>query len=134
MPQRNLIIGLVITVCALTVALYLEIRSPAPELPLDMVALQEKAEQGDASAQLLVADLYERGVLQDDTKSVYWLKKAAEQGHPLGQFTLGLAYITGQGITQDQQAGCELLRKAAAQRVPLDAKRLFDDALDKLCR
>ena len=65
--------------------------------------IKERAEQGDANAQLELGVVYEygRGVPQDHATAVTWYKKAAEQGKASAQFNLGLMYDNGQGVPQD---------------------------------
>ena len=41
------------------------------------------------------------GVRKDDTKAVYWLKKAAYQRHPKAQNDLGFHYMYGQGVERN---------------------------------
>ena len=41
------------------------------------------------------------GVPQDDAEAVNWHLKAAEQGHALAQFYLGVSYERGEGVLQD---------------------------------
>lgn len=58
------------------------------------------AEKGLSSAQFNLAAMYSGGygVRKDDTKAVYWLKKAAYQRHPIAQNDLGFHYMYGQGV------------------------------------
>lgn len=41
------------------------------------------------------------GVEQDFRQASVWYRKAAEQGHPGAQATLGVFYDAGQGVKQD---------------------------------
>jgi TPR repeat protein len=61
------------------------------------------AEQGDATAQLRFAGMYEsgQGVLQDYKEVVKWTRLAAEQGDAVGQSLLGALYKEGEGVPQD---------------------------------
>jgi len=56
---------------------------------------QSKADQGDTDAQFNLGLLYYSGVgtPQDSKKAVYWLTKAAEQGHITAQYKLGNLYL-----------------------------------------
>ena len=58
---------------------------------------RELAEAGDATAQLRLAQLYERGqgVLQSFVDAVHWFRAAAEQGSVPAQARLGEIYLTG---------------------------------------
>jgi TPR repeat protein len=61
------------------------------------------AEQGDASAQYNLGEMYRRGdgVPQDFATAMKWYTLAAEQGNASAQYTLGLMYYNGQGVPQD---------------------------------
>lgn len=81
--------------------------------------LTEKAEAGDVQAQRDLAASYASGdgVEQDYAKAAIWYTKAAEQGHPDGQFFLGLANILGIGgvVPVNRDRGRVLLTQAASQ-------------------
>ncbi|MFT0211701.1 tetratricopeptide repeat protein [Pseudomonas sp. F1_0610] len=81
-------------------------------LPVSVIAAQcevsdldlcNKAEAGDASAQIILGRMYATGdgVTQDSAKAVVWYKKAAEQGDAKAQANLGVAYENGYGVKQD---------------------------------
>lgn len=72
---------------------------------------------GDPLDQLLLADDYRNGngLDQDDKKSIYWYRKAAEQGNKHGQACLGIGYRDGRGIEQNDEQAVFWLRKAAEQ-------------------
>jgi hypothetical protein len=55
------------------------------------------------------------GVNRDQTASIEWYRKAAEQGFALAQFNLGVAYENGNGVTQDYATADAWYRKAADQ-------------------
>ncbi len=61
------------------------------------------AEQGDASAQLNLGNMYTDGqfLIQDYAEAVKWYKLAATQDHALAQATLGAMYSSGRGVVQD---------------------------------
>ena len=44
---------------------------------------------------------YGRGVAKDEAEAVIWYRKAAEQGYPSAQWSLGFAYYHGEGVPQD---------------------------------
>jgi TPR repeat protein len=54
----------------------------------------EAAEQGDASAQFNLGQIYRKGkgVAQNDAEAAKWYRKAAEQGHVKAQYNLGVSY------------------------------------------
>ena len=41
------------------------------------------------------------GVPEDKKEAAKWYRKAAEQGHALAQYDLGLAYFNGAGVPED---------------------------------
>jgi TPR repeat protein len=45
----------------------------------------------------------------DIEQAVYWYKKSAEQGNPLGQGKLGECYLYGKGVEKDEKLGYKLL-------------------------
>jgi hypothetical protein len=56
-----------------------------------------------------------RGVPQDYTQAIFWLRKAAEQGNANAQAALGMMYANGQGVPQDYAQALFWYRKAAEQ-------------------
>ena len=54
---------------------------------LDFRETLQAAERGDAHAQALLGEMYEkgRGVRQDYAEAVKWFRQAAEQGHAVAQ-------------------------------------------------
>ncbi len=88
----------------------------------DYAALLEKlrplAEAGDAAAQYALFLCIHRGgngVAQDDAQALAWLQKAAAQGFPEAQYSLGVFYEKGHGIPQDDDRARAWYEKAAAQ-------------------
>ncbi len=65
--------------------------------------IQDRAEAGDADAQLQLGHLYEsgEGVPKDYAEAAKWYRKAAEQGLADAQVQLGLLYEIGQGFPKD---------------------------------
>jgi TPR repeat protein len=61
------------------------------------------AEQGVASAQFYLGQMYEkgRGVRQDHPTALTWFRKAAAQGYAGPQNSLGLMYERGRGVRKD---------------------------------
>ncbi|MEP7302465.1 MAG: tetratricopeptide repeat protein [Caldimonas sp.] len=97
-----------------------------------MQELQILAAQGDARAQNELASFYRRGrgVTLDPAEAARlgpaaghgeaaaWLRKAAEQNHPLALGDLGVAYLKGFGMAKDEQQALLWLRRAAARGNP----------------
>ncbi len=57
-------------------------------------------------------DAYQR---KDYKLAAEWFRKAADKGDAKAQYNLGMAYDTGQGVTQDYKQAAEWYRKAAVQ-------------------
>lgn len=78
---------------------------------------RKAAEQGDADAQYILAQMYfdGRGVPQDDRLAEAWYRKAAQQGYASAQVNLGLMHVTGRGVSKDDHQAVVWLRKAADQ-------------------
>ncbi|MHB8563542.1 MAG: tetratricopeptide repeat protein [Acidiferrobacteraceae bacterium] len=57
------------------------------------------------------------GVPKNDTKAVYWWRKAAAQGYAVAaaEYNLGVAYYSGEGVPQNYQKAAYWYRKAAEQ-------------------
>ena len=125
--QRAALTLAVVTLLGLVCSMLAQSQTPAIEKLL--THLRALAEQGDASAQFLLADLYENGrggVPQDDGEAVAWYRKAAEQGHVSAQFDLGDMYANGRGVPQDDAEAARWYRKAAEQGFELAQHELGD--------
>ena len=79
--------------------------------------LKKAAEQGNASAQFNLGNMYRLGeaVIQDDEEAVTWFRLASEQGHASAQFNLGLMYRDGKGVLKDDKEAVKWYQLAAAQ-------------------
>jgi len=79
--------------------------------------LRASAEQGDATAQFKLGELYFRGlgVPKDEVEAVNWYRKAADQGHAIAQNYLGSMYRLGLGVAKDEAEAVKWYRKAAEQ-------------------
>jgi uncharacterized protein len=78
---------------------------------------RQAADQGDASAQGSLRDLYRQGqgVTQDFSEAYKWSWAAAEQGDPLGEFTVAGLNLLGQGRPVDHREAVKWARLAAEQ-------------------
>jgi len=75
------------------------------------------AEQGDASAQKNLGDMYRfgQGVPWDNIEAVKWFRKAADQGLAQAQDSLGYMYQFGHGLDKDYAEAFRWYHKAAVQ-------------------
>jgi hypothetical protein len=73
------------------------------------------AEEGDAEAQTLVGEIYERGAGGEPNyaAAAQWYRRAAEQGNTRAQFNLGTLYEQGLGVEADKLAALNWYRQAS---------------------
>eukprot|EP00698_Gefionella_okellyi_P018937 TRINITY_DN5740_c0_g1_i1.p1 TRINITY_DN5740_c0_g1~~TRINITY_DN5740_c0_g1_i1.p1 ORF type:complete len:120 (-),score=17.95 TRINITY_DN5740_c0_g1_i1:440-799(-) len=74
---------------------------------------------------------WDKGILRDRARAVQLFQQAAEQGHYLAQFELGVAYMTGEFLPEDVQQAKHWLQMAADQGY-WDAKRRCDALSDSV--
>ena len=74
-----------------------------------------RAEQGDAAAQTLIAELYARGlgVAQNAERAAGWYQLASKNGDRLATFELGMLYQAGTGVPRKLARGIEHLSELA---------------------
>jgi TPR repeat protein len=58
---------------------------------------------------------YGRGVPQSFSEAATWCRRSAEQGHPQGQYMLGLLYDKGHGVPENFVQAYKWLNLAAAR-------------------
>jgi TPR repeat protein len=58
-------------------------------------------------------------VPQDDVEAARWYRKAADQGHPAAQCSLGVCYSKGEGVVQDHPEAVKWYRKAGEHGLAL---------------
>ena len=73
------------------------------------------AEKGNAPAQTLIAELYEKGlgIAKDTKQSAKWYEIAAKSGNREAQFSYALKLLEGKDVERDKEQGVEMLRQAA---------------------
>lgn len=81
----------------------------------DLVALEAKANQGDADAQFRLGLRYGNAVGDDLDlpRAAQWYRKAADQNHALAQYNLGVMFARGQGMPQDDATAAGWMHRAA---------------------
>jgi len=78
----------------------------------------EKAKQGSAVSQYIIATQYQHGfgeMEEDDVEAVKWMRKAALQGAAIAEYSLGLMLANGEGVPKNYLKAMEWLNKAARQ-------------------
>ena len=98
---------------------------------LGISILRETAEQGNATAQLYLGNLYFSGedVEENYEEAFEWFKKAAEQGDADAQYSLAICYAHGLGTEGNGEKAFEWYKKAAEQG-HADAQYSLADAYD----
>ncbi|OCH19045.1 MULTISPECIES: J domain-containing protein [unclassified Aliivibrio] len=83
-------------------------------------SLEEKAELGDARAQVKLAMEYESGTNRpiNIDHAIQWYKQAAIQDNTTAQFNLGQIYKNGYGVAQDSKQAIYWFTRAATQNNP----------------
>ena len=98
-------------------------------------SLQMKADQGDASAQLLVAAAYRYGiqVAKDPQQFIAWTRRSAESGNAEAQFAVAMMYGNGKLTgTRDIENMIVWERRAAENGHPVAQHNLGNHYLDGL--
>lgn len=75
------------------------------------------AERGSSLAQRTLGKRFAtgtKGATKDMGQAIYWWKMAADNGDPMAQFNLGMAYLQGAGTSQDRVRAHMWLSLAAA--------------------
>lgn len=76
---------------------------------------EDKAIKADAQNMLSLYYMFGNGVDVDNSKALYWLLPAAENGSALAQYNLGIFYLNGNGVPKSQKEAKRWFKKAAAQ-------------------
>ncbi|MCM1129431.1 MAG: sel1 repeat family protein [Alistipes senegalensis] len=78
---------------------------------------RERAEQGEADAQLMMGQVYAMGdmVKADMAQAFSWFMKAAQQNHAEAQFRVAEMYLYGQGVDQNFSHAEKWAKKSAEQ-------------------
>ena len=83
----------------------------------DFEETKRLAEQGDATAQYNLGNMYDSGrvVPENDAEAVRWYRLAAEQGVAFAQSNLGSMYRTGDGVPENDVEAVRWYRLSAEQ-------------------
>jgi TPR repeat protein len=85
----------------------------AGDYPRAIQELQPLADQGDATAEYLLAEIYYGGHGGSLSEAVKWMTASAEQGYAQAQARLGLMYATGKGVPLDNMTAYRWFALAA---------------------
>ena len=101
----------------ITLTLLLMFSTQALSNDIDVTQLYQKAQSGDAQAQLDLANHYYtgEGVEKNEQGAVIWYRKAAEQGHAVAQFNLAYCYHNGIGVEKNEREAVIWYKEAARQ-------------------
>ena len=91
------------------------------------------AESGDAEAQTVVGEIYEKGLgtKPDFAKAASWYRKAADQGHARAQFNLGTLYEQGLGVEKDALQALNLYRSAGGLEGDVGYEEAYRQELER---
>ena len=86
------------------------------DIPLALTYYQAAAKDGIAEAQYALGHLQQQGdIINKDTQSaIFWLTKAADQGHIAAQYELVEILYFGQGITPQPDKAIALMQQYAS--------------------
>jgi hypothetical protein len=86
-----------------------------PAAPVSTGLPHDRAERGDAEAQLQLGMRYAEGdgVIQNDKEAARWFALAAKQGLAEAQYQYGLALLHGKGVVQDYRSAFGWIEKPA---------------------
>ncbi|KAF9930951.1 hypothetical protein FBU30_011060 [Linnemannia zychae] len=87
----------------------------------DFQKLMAQAKANNMLAQVTLGNMYLEGdssVTKDYQQAMYWFRKAADQGDPIGQRKVGYLYDNGLGIPRNEPLAIEWYTKAAEQGNP----------------
>lgn len=75
----------------------------------------ERAQQGDAAAQTLVAEMMTKGygIARDPKGAIFWYSQAAEGGDAAAMFQYALLLMKGRDVPADKKKADEYMRRAA---------------------
>src|SRR3569623_1417592 len=90
---------------------------PAASLSAEMQQMEQRARDGDVTAQLELGSAYSlgRGVDKDNAAARMWLSQAPDKGSAVAQVMLAYFYRDGLGVERDLSASARLFVKAAQQ-------------------
>ncbi len=80
-----------------------------------------RAEKGDAAAQTLIAELYEKGlgIAKDTKQSTIWYEIAAKSGNREAQFSYALKLLQGKDLPRNKVAGEAMMKQSAEAGHPI---------------
>ena len=85
---------------------------------IDEETLRRMAKPGDLRAQFYLGARLSAGnggTERNPREAVIWLRKSADQGFPLAQFSLGILYEQGEGVTRNSDEALRWYQAAADQ-------------------
>ncbi len=90
---------------------------------LNFAELKRLADKGDAGAQALVGLRYAGAdgttdVAPDIKKALEYFQKSANKSHVMGEYLLGVAYMSGAGVEKDEARAFDLFKRAGEHGHP----------------
>jgi hypothetical protein len=94
---------------------------------------QGAADAGDAEAQTVIGEIYEKGLgtTPDYVRAASWYRKAADQGHARAQFNLGTLYEQGLGVEKNPLQALNLYRAAGGLEGDVGYEEAYQQELER---
>jgi TPR repeat protein len=108
------IVAVVLAACMSIMVAFCQ-QPATPQKPL-RERLLERALKGDADAQFDLGKNYETGRIglpKDFSQAQYWYRKAADQGDPFAEASLGILFNFGKGVERDYVQAYNWYERAA---------------------
>jgi len=117
MRASHLKTGTFIAVCLFASTLFTSAQTPQASDAESLTSLRERADHGNADAQLALGKIYRDGkqAPQDFKEAAVWFRKAADRGNAEAQEILARLYYNGHGVPKDASEAAGWVRKAADQ-------------------
>ena len=80
--------------------------------------LRKGAVSGSSMAQISLAGVYasgSKGIDINPSASVFWLRRVAQKGQADAQYSVGMAFYTGEGVSKNEEEGFYWINQAAKQ-------------------
>jgi TPR repeat protein len=100
-----------------------------------MHLLRPFASQGDPAAEFVIGNIMAQGLgtPRNESLGLQYLMKSADHGYPRAQAAMGIRYVMGRGVPQDNCKALAMFRAAYAQDPKLVANEMGNMYKDGLC-
>jgi len=94
---------------------HLKGRGALQDTPTALDLFEKAGKQGDARAQVWIASMHREPTRSSRRAALKWARKAADQGHPAGQYLVGAYYLSAKPTQKNLAMASEWMTRAAAQ-------------------